>query len=140
VAEGDQAYFETNLENLDDELIERLIEHLLRRAAGRDPRAPDGRRSRPDAAGSAFPDRSMPFLVNVVTGWHDAAAADAHIDWARGVVASGGRVLDGRGVRQLPLRGRLREGRLRPGDHKRLVALKRIRPDQRLPAQQNIEP
>ena len=87
-AKGIQSYFKgTNLAGLDDELIERLV----RRTGGSRARRPRstctrwaarsraGPRTRP-----AFPDRSMPFLLNVVTGWHDAALADAHVEWARG--------------------------------------------------------
>jgi FAD/FMN-containing dehydrogenase len=35
---------------------------------------------------TAFGDRSMPFLVNAVTGWREPADADSHIAWARRVV------------------------------------------------------
>ena len=35
---------------------------------------------------TAFAERSMPFVLNAVTGWHDPAEADAHIEWARAVI------------------------------------------------------
>jgi FAD/FMN-containing dehydrogenase len=35
---------------------------------------------------TAFPDRSMPFVLNAVTGWHDRDAATSHTAWARAVV------------------------------------------------------
>ena len=39
-------------------------------------------------ADTAFPERSMPFVLNAVTGTPDAALLDAHTEWARAVVAS----------------------------------------------------
>ena len=75
---GIHAYFKaTNLARLDDALIDRLCEvHLAgARAAVRDPRPSDGRRGRPGSptGATAFAERSMPFVLNAVTGWHDAA-------------------------------------------------------------------
>jgi hypothetical protein len=35
---------------------------------------------------TAFPERSMPFVLNAVAGWHDPALATSHTDWARAVV------------------------------------------------------
>jgi hypothetical protein len=37
---------------------------------------------------TAFADRSMPFLLNAVTGWHDEAAGTSHRDWSRSVIAA----------------------------------------------------
>ena len=89
-AKGIHAYFKaTNLSRLDDELIERLIE-LHHRAPG--PQAEihvqqlGGAIGRVPAADTAFPDRSAPYVLNAVTGWHDPAQAEAHISWAREVI------------------------------------------------------
>jgi hypothetical protein len=35
---------------------------------------------------TAFAERSMPYVLNCVTGWHDAAQTEAHVAWARSVV------------------------------------------------------
>ena len=89
---GINAYFKaTNLARLDDGLIDRLCEvhvaapgpqceihvHQMGGAVGR---VPEG--------STAFAERSMPFVLNAVTGWHDDGAdvADAHRDWAREVI------------------------------------------------------
>ena len=87
---GIQSYFtSTNLAALDDGLIAHLVDRHLH-APG--PQCEihlhqmGGAVARVDASASAFGDRSMPFLLNVVTGWHDPAVAEAHIDWARSVV------------------------------------------------------
>ena len=89
---GINAYFKaTNLARLDDGLIDSLSEVARRfaRAAVRNPPPPDGRRgrSRP-RGGTAFAERSMPFVLNAVTGWHDDGAdvAEAHRDWALKVI------------------------------------------------------
>jgi FAD/FMN-containing dehydrogenase len=42
--------------------------------------------ARVPAADTAFPDRSAPYVLNAVVGWHDPAQADAHIGWARKVI------------------------------------------------------
>jgi FAD/FMN-containing dehydrogenase len=97
---GIRSYFKaTNLARLDDELIARLCElhldtpgpqcevhvHQMGGAVGRV--ADDG---------TAFSERSMPFVLNVVTGWHDAGAGPAHRDWARATVAAASDASTGR--------------------------------------------
>jgi FAD/FMN-containing dehydrogenase len=89
---GINSYFKaTNLSGLDDELIGRLTElHLaapgpqceihVHQMGGAVGRVAD------DA--TAFADRSMPFLLNAVTGWHDEAAGASHRDWSRSVIAA----------------------------------------------------
>jgi FAD/FMN-containing dehydrogenase len=87
---GIHAYFKaTNLGQLDDALIDRLCKihqaapgpqceihvHQMGGAVGR---------VAEDA--TAFPERSMPFVLNAVTGWQDPSATAAHTDWARAVV------------------------------------------------------
>ncbi len=87
---GIHAYFKaTNLARLDDELIDRLCKvhqaapgpqceihvHQMGGAVGR---VAEG--------ATAFSERSMPFVLNAVTGWQDASATNAHTAWARAVV------------------------------------------------------
>ncbi len=76
---GIHAYFKaTNLARLDDELIDRLCElHLaapgpqceihVHQMGGAVGRVGDG--------ATAFAERSMPYVLNAVTGWHDPDAA-----------------------------------------------------------------
>ncbi len=87
---GINAYFKaTNLARLDDDLIDRLCEiHLtapgpqceihVHQMGGAVGQIADG--------ATAFAERSMPFVLNAVTGWHDPAAGEAHRQWARAVV------------------------------------------------------
>src|SRR5207245_6990588 len=87
---GINAYFKaTNLARLDDELVDRLCEiHLaapgpqceihVHQMGGAVARIADG--------ATAFAERSMPFVLNAVTGWHDAAAGPSHEEWAREVI------------------------------------------------------
>jgi FAD/FMN-containing dehydrogenase len=89
---GIHSYFKaTNLTRLDDELIDRLCE-LHRTAPG--PQCEihvhqmGGAIAQAGEGDTAFAERSMPFLLNAVTGWHDPAQADAHIEWARNVIAA----------------------------------------------------
>ena len=99
---GIHAYFKAcNLTGLDDGLIERLCAvhldspgpqceihvHQMGGAVGRVP-----------ADATAFPERSMPYVLNAVTGWHDAdpEIAQAHAEWARGVMAAADEAATGR--------------------------------------------
>jgi len=87
---GINSYFKaTNLARVDDELVDRLCElqlaapgpqcelhvHQMGGAVGR---VPDDT--------TAFAERSMPFVLNAVTGWQDPAVGAAHVDWARAAV------------------------------------------------------
>jgi FAD/FMN-containing dehydrogenase len=97
---GIHAYFKaTNLARLDDELIERLTE-LHREAPG--PQCEihvhqmGGAVARVGEGDTAFSQRSMPYLLNAVTGWHDPSEADAHIEWARAVIEAAAAASTGR--------------------------------------------
>ena len=103
---GIHAYFKaTNLARLDDELIDRLCKlHLeapgpqceihVHQMGGALARVPEG--------ATAFAERSMPFLLNAVTGWRDPADTESHTEWTRDVIeARRGRV-DRTRVRELP--------------------------------------
>jgi hypothetical protein len=99
---GIHSYFKaTNLARLDDELIERLCAvHLaapgpqceihVHQMGGAVGRVPEG--------ATAFAERSMPFVLNAVTGWHDDSpdVAEAHTEWARTVVAAASEASTGR--------------------------------------------
>jgi FAD/FMN-containing dehydrogenase len=97
---GIHAYFKaTNLARLDDELIRRLEEiHLaapgpqceihVHQMGGAVGRVAD------DA--TAFGERSMPFVLNAVTGWHDPSQGEAHMHWARAVVQAASDASTGR--------------------------------------------
>jgi FAD/FMN-containing dehydrogenase len=87
---GIHAYFKaTNLAQLDDALIDRLCK-IHQAAPG--PQCEihihqmGGAVGRVAEGATAFPERSMPFVLNAVTGWHDPSATAAHTDWARAVV------------------------------------------------------
>jgi FAD/FMN-containing dehydrogenase len=97
---GIQAYFKaTNLARLDDELIDRLCK-IHQSAPG--PQCEihvhqmGGAVERVAQAATAFPERSMPFVLNAVTGWHDPEASAAHRQWARDVVATASDASSGR--------------------------------------------
>jgi FAD/FMN-containing dehydrogenase len=89
---GINAYFKaTNLARLSDETIDSLA------ALHRDTPGPQceihvhqmgGAVARVGQAETAFPERSMPFVLNAVTGTPDAALLGAHTEWARAVVAA----------------------------------------------------
>lgn len=97
---GLHAYFKaTNLARLDDGLIDRLCElHLaepgpqceihVHQMGGAVERFTD------DA--TAFGQRSMPFVLNAVAGWHDDGDADSHRNWARTVIEAAADASTGR--------------------------------------------
>jgi FAD/FMN-containing dehydrogenase len=87
---GIHAYFKaTNLARLDDELIGRLCEQH-QSAPG--PQCEihvhqmGGAVARVGEGDTAFSERSMPFVLNAVTGWQDPSETDAHTQWARAVI------------------------------------------------------
>jgi FAD/FMN-containing dehydrogenase len=97
---GIHSYFKaTNLARLDDELVERLCEvHLaapgpqceihVQQMGGAVACVPDG--------ATAFAERSMPFVLNAVTGWHDPSLGQAHREWARLAIAAASDASTGR--------------------------------------------
>ena len=142
---GIQAYFKaTNLARLDDGLIDRLCGvHLaspgpqcevhVHQMGGAVGRVGDG--------ATSFAERSMPFVLNAVTGWHDAEAGPAHRDWARAVVAAAADASTGRAYTNFlgdPEATRTSYG---PETYDRLVALKdRYDPTNVFRLNQNIPP
>jgi FAD/FMN-containing dehydrogenase len=142
---GIHAYFKaTNLARLDDELIGRLCElHLgapgpqceihVHQMGGSVGRVADG--------ATAFAERSMPFVLNAVTGWHDPDVSTAHTDWARAVVAAASEASTGRAY--VNFLGDTDAARTSYGDetYARLVSLKnRYDPTNVFRLNQNIEP
>ncbi len=142
---GINAYFKaTNLACLDDELIERLCRIHLE-APG--PQAEihvhqmGGAVARTAEGATAFPERSMPFVLNAVTGWYDASVGDAHADWARAVIAAADDASTGRAY--VNFLGDAHAARAAYGEetHARLVALKNAYdPTNVFRRNQNIEP
>lgn len=97
---GIHAYFKaTNLARLDDDLIERLC-RLHASAPG--PQCEihvhqmGGAVARVGEGETAFSERSMAFVLNAVTGWHDEGEAAAHTQWARDVIAAAADASTGR--------------------------------------------
>jgi FAD/FMN-containing dehydrogenase len=126
---GIHAYFKaTNLARLDDELIERLgalhlsapgpqCEIHVHQMGGAVGRVGDG--------DTAFSERSMPFVLNAVTGWHDAAETAAHTQWARDVIAAADDASTGRAYVNFLGDSDAARSSYGPDTYARLVALKR---------------
>ena len=142
---GIHAYFKaTNLARLDDGLIERLCDvHLaapgpqcemhVHQMGGAVGRVAD------DA--TAFADRSVPFVLNAVTGWHDPAAGPAHREWARSVIDAASDASTGRAY--VNFLGDADAARSSYGDatYRRLAGLKNdYDPTNVFRLNQNIEP
>jgi FAD/FMN-containing dehydrogenase len=142
---GLHAYFKaTNLARLDDELIDRLCRmhvaapgpqceihvHQMGGAVGRVP-----------SGATAFAERSMPFVLNAVTGWHDRSQSQEHRHWARAVIEAASDASTGRAyVNYLgdPDAARTAYGE---ATYARLVALKNVYdPTNVFRLNQNIEP
>jgi FAD/FMN-containing dehydrogenase len=142
---GVHAYFKaTNLARLDDELIERLID---RHHAAPGPQCEihihqmGGAAARVADSDSAFADRSAPYVLNAVTGWHDPTQADAHINWARSVIDAAADASTGRAY--VNFLGDSGAGRSAYGEetYGRLLALKQeYDPTNVFARNQNIDP
>jgi FAD/FMN-containing dehydrogenase len=142
---GIHAYFKsTNLGRLDDQLIERLSE-LHRQAPG--PQCEihvhqmGAAVGRVDEGGTAFAERSMPYVLNAATAWHDPDAAEAHGNWARAVIEAASDASTGRAY--VNFLGDAKAARSSYGNetYTRLVALKeQYDPTNVFRRNQNIEP
>jgi FAD binding domain-containing protein/berberine-like enzyme len=142
---GIHSYFKaTNLTRLDDDLIQTLID---RHAEVPGPQAEihvqqmGGAVGRVPGDATAFVERSMPYVLNVVAGWHDPAAGDAHRGWARNVIAAAADASTGLAYSNFlgdPGAGRSAYG---PETYARLVELKdRYDPTNLFRLNQNVEP
>jgi FAD/FMN-containing dehydrogenase len=144
---GINSYFKaTNLARLDDALIDRLTElHLaapgpqceihVHQMGGAVARIAD------DA--TAFAERSMPFLLNAVTGWHDADTDTglAHRDWSRDVIGAAAEASTGRAYVNFLTDPNAAKTSYGEDTWKRLVALKNeYDPSNAFRLNQNIEP
>jgi FAD/FMN-containing dehydrogenase len=125
---GINAYFKAaNLARLSDESLGALVQ-LHQEAPG--PQCElhvhqmGGAVARVGDGETAFPERGMPFVLNAVTGWHDPAQTDAHVDWARSVIAQ--TQGDGTGRSYVNFQGDAgdAESSYGPDTFRRLVALK----------------
>ncbi|HEX4189072.1 MAG TPA: FAD-binding oxidoreductase [Solirubrobacteraceae bacterium] len=142
---GIHAYFKaTNLARLDDELIGRLA-RLHESAPG--PQCEihvhqmGGAVARVGEQDTAFSERSMPFVLNCVTGWQDPAQAAAHKQWARAVIDAAADTSTGRAY--VNFLGDADAARSSYGaeTYARLLALKReYDPTNVFRLNQNIEP
>jgi FAD/FMN-containing dehydrogenase len=142
---GIQAYFKaTNLARLDDKLIERLCE-LHNAAPG--PQCEihvhqmGGAVARVGEGDTAFSERSMPFVLNAVTGWYDSEETSAHTQWARDVVAAAADASTGRAYVNFLGDSDAARSSYGAETYARLVALKReYDPTNIFRLNQNIEP
>jgi hypothetical protein len=142
---GIHAYFKaTNLARLDDELVDRLCELHL---AAPGPQCEIHVHQMGGAVGSvadgatAFAERSMPFVLNAVTGWHEPSMRTAHTEWARRVIAAASDASTGRAY--VNFLGDTDAARTSYGDetYARLLSLKRqYDPTNVFRLNQNIEP
>jgi FAD/FMN-containing dehydrogenase len=142
---GISAYFKaTNLARLDDELIERLCrqhesapgpqcEIHVHQMGGAVARVGEGE--------TAFSERSMPFVLNAVTGWNDHDAATAHTQWARAVIDAAADASTGRAYVNFLGDSDAARSSYGAETYERLVALKRAYdPTNVFRLNQNIEP
>jgi FAD/FMN-containing dehydrogenase len=142
---GIHAYFKaTNLARLDDELIERLCRQ---HESAPGPQCEihvhqmGGAVARVGDSDTAFSERSMQFVLNAVTGWHDPGEAAAHTQWARAVIDAAADASTGRAY--VNFLGDSGEARSSYGaeTYARLLALKRAYdPTNVFRLNQNIEP
>lgn len=142
---GIHAYFKaTNLAALDDGLIDALCEQHL---AAPGPQCEihvhqmGGAVARVPEDATAFAERSMPFVLNAVAGWHDEALADPHVEWARAVNDAAAEASTGRAYVNFLGDGGAARSSYGAETYDRLAALKReYDPTNVFRLNQNIEP
>ncbi|HWX97465.1 MAG TPA: FAD-binding oxidoreductase [Solirubrobacteraceae bacterium] len=125
---GINAYFKaTNLARLDDELIERLARQ---HESAPGPQCEihvhqmGGAVARVGDEDTAFSERSMPFVLNAVTGWHEPGEAVAHTQWARAVIDAATDASTGRAYVNFLGDGDAARSSYGPETYARLLALK----------------
>jgi FAD/FMN-containing dehydrogenase len=144
-AKGIRSYFKsTNLSRLDDALIDKLCELHL---AAPGPQCEihvhqmGGALARVPESESSFGERSMPYVLNAVTGWHDESGDDAHVAWAREVVASAGDASTGHGYTNFQGDTGIARSAYDAATYSRLAALKaQFDPTNVFALNQNIAP
>ena len=142
---GLHAYFKaSNLARLDDDVIDRLIE-VHRSAAG--PQCElhvhqmGGAVGRVAEGATAFPERSMQYVLNAVAGWQDPAAGESHRKWARWAIAATEDASTGRAYVNYQGDQDVARSAYGPETYDRLVALKRqYDPTNVFRLNQNISP
>ncbi len=136
-----------NLKRLDDDVIERIIEHARKQPSPFstvDIWHIGGAASREPKGGSAFNGRHVSFLVSPEGNWEDAADDEANVSWVRTLIADMEQYSDG--GRYLNFAGFQEEGDAMMsaafGDrYERLVALKnQYDPGNLFSLNQNIAP
>jgi FAD/FMN-containing dehydrogenase len=89
---------------------------------------------------TAFPERSMPFVLNAVTGWMDEGASEPHVEWARNAIGAAASASTGRAYSNFQ-GDAVAAGLYAPESYERLVALKdEYDPTNVFHMNQNIEP
>jgi FAD/FMN-containing dehydrogenase len=142
---GIHSYFKaTNLARLDDDTIDRFCEVHL---AAPGPQCEihvhqmGGAVSRVLEGATAFPERSMPYVLNAVTGWQDPAHGEAHRKWARLAIGAAEDASTGRAYVNFFGDRDVARGAYGEDTYDRLVALKRdYDPTNVFRLNQNIEP
>jgi hypothetical protein len=142
---GIHSYFKsTHLERLDDDLVATLC-RLHQEAPGPlceiHVHQMGGAVARVAADDTAFGDRSMPFVLNGVTGSHDPGEVEADTEWARRVVAAAGDASSGRAYVNFLGDAGLARSAYGTETYARLVALKnQYDPTNLFRLNQNVEP
>jgi FAD/FMN-containing dehydrogenase len=125
---GIRSYFKsTNLTRLDDALIESLAErHAAAPSGGAEIHVHQigGAVGRVPEGATAFGERSMPYSLNVVTGWPNADDDEAHREWARSVIDLASPASTGRAYVNWLTDSIAARSAYGPETHSRLVALK----------------
>jgi hypothetical protein len=125
---GIRSYFKaTNLARVDDALVDALCERHLAAPTGAEIHVHQmgGAVARVPDDATAFAERSMPFLLNTVTGWPDEDGDAPHIDWARSVVDAAAPASTGRAYVNFLGDGGAARDSYGAETYGRLVALKR---------------
>jgi hypothetical protein len=120
----------TNVDGLDDEVIDRLIAHAVEAPSDHstiDIWYQGGAMSRVEAGETAFGDRSAPILLGIEANWEEPHDDGANVAWARNCVSDMRRFSEGGTYLNFP--GFLEEGQKLMRDafgenYERLVALK----------------
>ena len=142
---GVQAYFKaTNLAELDDALIDALCRiHLEAPGAQCEIHVHQmgGAMARVADEASSFGERSMPYVLNAVTGWQDSGDAQAHMAWSRSVIAAAADASTGRAYTNFISDPGAARSSYDPATYKRLASLKAAYdPTNVFQLNQNIEP